>query len=98
MVGGEAFPDGSVVVREQNYRSTQTILDAANAVIANNLRRKPKDLWTDHGAGQPITRYDAESEHDEAAFVVHEMVKLHQAQPPHHAEPVSWGDFAAFYP
>ena len=49
----EAFPDVTVVVLEQNYRSTQTILDAANAVIANNLGRKPKDLWTDAGPGRP---------------------------------------------
>jgi DNA helicase-2/ATP-dependent DNA helicase PcrA len=87
----EAFPDTTVVVLEQNYRSTQTILDAANAVIANNLRRKPKDLWTDQGAGQPITRYDAESEYDEAAFIAHEMAALHDR------EGVTWGDFAIFY-
>ena len=87
----DAFPDTTVVVLEQNYRSTQTILDAANAVIANNLRRKPKDLWTDQGSGDPIVRYDAESEHDEAAFVVHEMAKLHDRQG------VSWGELAVFY-
>ena len=49
----DAFPDVTVVVLEQNYRSTQTILDAANAVIANNLGRKPKELWTDRGDGRP---------------------------------------------
>jgi DNA helicase II / ATP-dependent DNA helicase PcrA len=87
----EAFPDATVVVLEQNYRSTQTILDAANAVIANNLRRKPKDLWTDQGRGTPIVRYDAESEHDEAAFVVHEMGRLHER------EELAWGDLAVFY-
>ena len=48
----EAFPDVTVIVLEQNYRSTQTILDAANAVIANNLGRKPKELWTDQGDGE----------------------------------------------
>ena len=87
----EAFPETTVVVLEQNYRSSQTILDAANAVISNNLRRKPKDLWTDQGAGQPIVRYDAESEHDEAAYIVHEMSKLHER------EGVTWGDQAVFY-
>ncbi len=54
-----AFPDATVIVLEQNYRSTQTILDAANAVIANNLGRKPKELWTDQGHGarhRPLPR------------------------------------------
>ena len=55
---------------EQNYRSTQRILDAANAVIANNAARRPKHLWTEQVGGEPITRYHAEDEHDEAAFVV----------------------------
>src|SRR3954453_12349178 len=55
----EAFPDCTVIVLEQNYRSTQTILDAANAVIANNLGRKPKELWTDSGGGELIGRYPA---------------------------------------
>jgi DNA helicase-2/ATP-dependent DNA helicase PcrA len=87
----EAFPETTVVVLEQNYRSTQTILDAANAVIANNLRRKPKDLWTDQGSGTPVVRYNAENEHDEAAFVVHEIAKLHER------EAVAWGDLAVFY-
>src|SRR4029077_11041455 len=87
----EAFPDATVLVLEQNYRSTQTILDAANAVIANNLRRKPKELWTDQGSGQPIVRYTAESEYDEAAFVVHEVAKLHDRHG------LAWGDVAVFY-
>jgi DNA helicase-2/ATP-dependent DNA helicase PcrA len=62
----EAFPDATVIVLEQNYRSTQTILDAANAVIANNLSRKPKELWTDEGHGHAIMRYHADDESDEA--------------------------------
>ena len=69
----EAFPDATVIVLEQNYRSTQTILDAANAVIANNLSRKPKELWTDRGDGQPIVRYHADDEGDEAQWVAHEI-------------------------
>src|SRR5256714_6212339 len=73
----EAFPDATVIVLEQNYRSTQTILDAANAVIANNLMRKPKALWTEQVGGELITRYHAEDEDDEARWVCHEMVRLH---------------------
>mgnify|MGYP000940606959 CR=1 FL=1 len=53
----KAFPDTSVVVLDQNYRSTQVILDAANSVISNNLGRKPKDLWTDKSAGDNIVLY-----------------------------------------
>ena len=87
----EAFPDATIVVLEQNYRSTQTILDAANAVIANNLRRKPKVLWSEAGAGAPITRYQAESEHDEAAFIAHEMARLHDV------DHLAWADVAVFY-
>jgi DNA helicase-2/ATP-dependent DNA helicase PcrA len=56
----EAFPEVTTVVLDQNYRSTQTILDAANAVIANNAARKPKNLWTDAGSGDRIVRYHAE--------------------------------------
>ena len=66
----DAFPDGvTTIVLDQNYRSTQTILDAANAVIANNIDRKPKHLWTDVGRGDRIVRYWAEDENDEARFV-----------------------------
>jgi DNA helicase-2/ATP-dependent DNA helicase PcrA len=87
----EAFPDTTVVVLEQNYRSTQTILDAANAVIANNLSRKPKELWTDQGDGHTIVRYHADDEGDEAQWVAHEIAKLHDGG--HHR----WGDVAVFY-
>src|SRR5581483_12172304 len=61
----EAFPEATVVVLDQNYRSTQRILDAANAVIANNPSHRPKHLWSEHGLGEPIVRYQAEDEHDE---------------------------------
>jgi superfamily I DNA/RNA helicase len=87
----EAFPDATVVVLEQNYRSTQTILDAANAVIAHNLGRKPKELWTDQGAGDRIVRYNAEDEGDEAAFVSTELARLHDGGT------YRWGDLAIFY-
>ncbi len=86
-----AFPDAHVVVLEQNYRSTQTILDAANAVIANNAMRKPKALWTEQIGGELITRYHAEDERDEAVFVVHEIGKLHDQ------EHYRWADLAVFY-
>jgi DNA helicase II / ATP-dependent DNA helicase PcrA len=86
-----AFPDAHVVVLEQNYRSTQRILDAANAVIANNAMRKPKALWTEQIGGELITRYHAEDERDEAVFVVHEIGKLHDQ------EHYRWADMAVFY-
>ena len=70
-----AFDDVRIVVLEQNYRSTQNILDAANAVIVNNAGRKPKDLWTDQGSGPGIVRYHADDEEDEARYVVSEMVR-----------------------
>jgi DNA helicase-2/ATP-dependent DNA helicase PcrA len=72
----EAFPEATVIVLEQNYRSTQRILDAANAVIANNASRRPKHLWTEQIQGELITRYHAEDEHDEAAFVTYEIGRL----------------------
>lgn len=65
----EAFPDVTTVVLDQNYRSTQTILDAANSVIENNTERRPKSLWTDSGNGERIQRYHAEDEGDEANWV-----------------------------
>lgn len=84
------FGDTTTLVLDQNYRSTQTILDAANAVIANNVGRKPKDLWTSAGKGDPVTHYFAEDEHDEASWVVGEMRRLHD-----HGD--RWGDIAVFY-
>jgi DNA helicase-2/ATP-dependent DNA helicase PcrA len=70
------WTDAHVVTLEQNYRSTQTILSAANAIIENNLMRKPKSLWTQAIGGEPITRYHAQNEHDEARFVVAEATRL----------------------
>lgn len=73
------YPDARVVLLEQNYRSTQTILDAANAVITNNVGRTPKRLWTDEGEGERITLFEAEDEHEEAAFVAEEIARLQDA-------------------
>lgn len=87
----KAFPDVTTVPLVQNYRSTQTVLDAANAVIANNLGRKPKDLWTDAGMGEPIIRFHAEDEHDEAQWVTRQIATYHDRGD------TRWGDMAVFY-
>jgi len=70
------FPDARTILLEQNYRSTQTILSAANAVIARNPNRRDKRLWTDSGDGEKIGVYVADNEHDEAAFVAGEIDAL----------------------
>ena len=70
------YPDARVILLEQNYRSTQTILDAANSVITNNAGRTPKRLWTDEGDGDPIVFFEAEDEHEEAAFIAEEIARL----------------------
>jgi DNA helicase-2/ATP-dependent DNA helicase PcrA len=85
------YPQAKVILLEQNYRSTQNILAAANAVVSRNSGRKPKNLWSDAGAGEPITGYVADNEHDEAAFVAEEVDKLTDAGD---AKP---GDVAVFY-
>ena len=86
-----AFPDVYTVVLAQNYRSTQVILDAANAVISNNVERKPKELWTEVGTGDKIVRYYAEDEDEEARFVISELKRLHRH------EAVNWREIAVFY-
>ncbi|THA24901.1 DNA helicase PcrA [Streptomyces sp. RKND-216] len=75
----EDYPDATTVLLEQNYRSTQTILSAANAVIERNENRRPKNLWTQAGSGTPITGYVADTEHDEAQFVAEEIDRLTDA-------------------
>ena len=70
------FPQARIVLLEQNYRSTQTILDAAHAVIAGSKERKQRSLWTDKGAGEPIVTYEAYDEDEEASFVAHEVQAL----------------------
>ncbi|MCU0283088.1 MAG: DNA helicase PcrA [Candidatus Nanopelagicales bacterium] len=88
---GADFPDARQIVLDQNYRSTQTILSAANAVIARNPDRQAKTLWTDAGQGEPIVGYVADNEHDEAAFVGNEIDRLADLGA---ARP---GDVAVFY-
>jgi DNA helicase-2/ATP-dependent DNA helicase PcrA len=73
------FPNAKTLLLEQNYRSTQTILSAANAVISRNQDRKPKQLWSDSGDGERIVGYVADDEHDEAQFVADEIDRLHDA-------------------
>jgi DNA helicase-2/ATP-dependent DNA helicase PcrA len=87
----EDYPSARTILLEQNYRSTQNILSAANAVITNNASRKAKNLWTDSGAGSAIITYEAEDERDEAEFVMSEIRSLQNdgiSQP---------GDTAIFY-
>ena len=72
----DTFPDAHVVKLEQNYRSTQTILDAANAVIRNNRGQKPKSLWTEIGQGDPIKIRELDDEHAEARYVTGEIQRL----------------------
>jgi len=84
------YPDAKVVMLEQNYRSTESILDAANAVISHNMARKPKRLWTDLGKGESVITFEAEDEHDEAAFIAEEVTDLEKD-----GRPLS--DIAVFY-
>ena len=87
----EDYPDATTILLEQNYRSTQTILSAANAVISRNADRKPKRLWTDAGAGAKIVGYVADDEHAEARFVAEEIDRLGDS------DGVRPGDVAVFY-
>ena len=84
------FPGAHVVKLEQNYRSTQTILSAANAVVSNNEGRKPKELWSDRGAGDPVRVAELEDEHAEARYVASEIERLAD-------EGTSRGEIAVFY-
>src|SRR5262249_8394091 len=86
-----AFPDATVIVLAQNYRSTQTILDAANAVIANNTTRKPKELWSEGSTGEKIVRFTANDESEEAQWVSAEITRMHDSADHR------WGDVAVFY-
>ncbi len=85
-----AFPDARVILLEQNYRSTQRILDAANAVISNNLLRQPKDLWSALGEGERVKRFRAGSDREEASFVADEIDSLSRRGVP-------FSEIAVFY-
>ncbi|MGN7779493.1 DNA helicase PcrA [Mycolicibacterium sp. 22603] len=85
------YPNARTILLEQNYRSTQTILNAANAVIARNAGRREKRLWTDSGEGELIVGYVADNEHDEARFVAGEIDALADQ------EQISHNDIAVFY-
>lgn len=87
----EDYPQARTILLEQNYRSTQTILTAANAVIERNASRRPKNLWTEAGDGPVITGYVADQEHDEAQYIAEEIDRLTDAGD---ARP---GDVAVFY-
>lgn len=84
------FPGARTILLEQNYRSTQNILSAANAVIGNNFDRPAKNLWTDSGDGEKIVGYTGYSGHDEAQFVADEIVRLHR-------EGMNYRDIAVIY-
>ena len=90
----EDFPDAETILLEQNYRSTQTILTAANAVIGRNTGRTAKNLWSDAGDGEPIVGFVADDEHDEARFVADEVGALGRLRG---ASAVRPGDVAVFY-
>lgn len=87
----EDYPNATTILLEQNYRSTQTILTAANAVIERNESRRPKNLWTNAGDGARITGYVADTEHDEAQFIADEIDRLTDAGD------AKAGDVAIFY-
>ena len=85
------FPNAKTIMLEQNYRSTQTILDAANAVIAKNENRKPKKLWTAFGAGDKIVGYAADNAQQEAGWIANEISRIHSE------ESVAYRDIAIMY-
>jgi len=87
----QAFPDATVIVLDQNYRSTQVILDAANAVITRNEDRTPKELWTDAGRGERIVRYRADDEDDEARWITRRITGFHDGGR------YRWPEMAVFY-
>jgi len=86
------YPDAEEFILDQNYRSTRTILEVANALIEHNVQRKPKNLWTDADHGSAVVRYRAEDEHDEAWFIATQVERLVNDEGEH-----AYGDVAVFY-
>ncbi|GAA1481426.1 DNA helicase PcrA [Gordonia sinesedis] len=91
------FPDAETILLEQNYRSTQTILSAANAVIARNTNRREKRLWTDSGDGELIVGYVADTDREEATFIASEIERLTDYTIGGSSETYSYSDMAVFY-
>jgi len=87
----EFYPNAKVVLLEQNYRSTKTILKAASALIANNVKRKKKELWTENETGPQITKLTLNDEHHEASEIVRRIKEAHDK------EKLDWDKFAIFY-
>lgn len=86
------FPDPKVIKLEQNYRSTNAILQTANSLIKNNPRRRPKTLWSEHGAGDKVRVVPAPTDQEETAYVIGEMHRMKSA-----GEARAWDDFAILY-
>lgn len=84
------FPEAKIIKLEENYRSTQNILDAANCVISNNASRRPKRLWTEAGKGDAVTVFSGRSEHDEANFIANRIEEIH-------SQGTSYNGFAVLY-
>lgn len=84
----KTFPDAKTIRLEQNYRSTQNILDAANAVIMHNTERLGKRLWTDNGEGSKLIKYRASTEYDEASYIASELSRMHRQEGIPYAEMV----------
>src|SRR5207244_8209903 len=85
------FPELKTLLLEQNYRSTQTILDVARTVISGNTERKQKNLWTQNERGRPVVIHEAYNEEDEAHYVIREVERLMRA------EGARYGDVAVMY-
>ena len=87
----EQYKNATVIKLEQNYRSTQNILDAANSVIRNNIGRTGKSLWTESGAGEQISLYEAPNEYEEGQFIAHKIAKMHRQ------DDIPYNNFALLY-